>query len=294
MWKVTNNLTIIIIAYFLLSCGSKTAETYDSAQADQLILENWAQDGIWDDGQAEVAKYDAERFIYGKKRSFEYVFVLVKEVFNEAYRVKTDDYGRKDLYEVMKVNKFCRIETQAYPYHYLTSVFFKKTSPARVHKLTNTSQEWCGNTAKSFLDDGRNYVFDFISYWDGQGNGQKEIKAGPWFEDQLSYTLRALRFRDGLSFQVPLYPMQINSYAEAPTVVAANIAVTKTARPSFTDTTSNLGTEAWKVDVSMENGLESSYWFGTEYPNYLLKMESSDGRKLRLKSVERDAYWSHE
>ena len=104
----------------------------------------------WEQGTAEVAKYQAKRIIYQKPRDFEYTLILVKETFNKEFNVKTDDYQRDDLYDVMKVNKFARIPTDNYPYHYMTSVFFRRDQPATVHKLVNTSQEWCGTTAKYF------------------------------------------------------------------------------------------------------------------------------------------------
>ncbi len=266
-----------------------------SAQDTRAYLhKNWAQDKLWDDGKAEVAQYDAERRVYGKIRSFDYVYVLVKETFNREYQVKTDRYDRDDLYAVMKVNKFCRIETLKYPYHYLTSLFFKREAPDEVHKLTTTSQEWCGNTAKSFLNKSNRYEYQYMSYWDGQGNGLTKIPKGPWFEDQLSYTLRTIHFQEGLTFEVGLYPMQVSSKADVPKAEMALIQVARPAADELSAVDSTFIRDPWKVSVTREKGANLTFWINGDYPNTLLKMVSTDGRKLVLKSLERDAYWDYE
>lgn len=287
--RMNKTLIISLIAMATISCEGDAQPDFD-----QRIDEQWAINELWDDGKAEVAIYDAERVVYGEPRQFDYVYVLVKETFNETYHVKTDDYERNDLYEVMKVNKFCRIETLKYPYHYLTSVFYNRKTPASVHKMTNTSQEWCGNTAKSFLETGNKYEFQYMSYWDGQGNGIEKIDKTPWFEDQLSYTLRTLMFTEGLSFEVQMYPTQVSSSAKVPEAEPAVVKVSKPALGELTGLDSTFVSNPWKVTIQRDHGPDLTYWFNGNYPNYLLKMQSTDGRKLSLKSLERDAYWAYE
>ena len=109
-----------------------------NAQALQRVIphfdENWAMKKYWEDGLAEVATYDAERVVYKKKRSFEYTLITVKEEFNQEFNVKTDDYERADLFPVMKVNQFCAIPADNYPYHYLTSLFFRRDQPVALYR----------------------------------------------------------------------------------------------------------------------------------------------------------------
>lgn len=287
--RAKNSFQLALLGVLLASCGS-TAQP-----VPEYIQKDWAQNKLWDDGQAEVAIYDAERVVYGEPRQFDYVYVLVKETFNQEFTVKTDSYDRSDLYPVMKVNKFCRIPTKKYPYHYLTSIFYKRENPALVHKLTNTSQEWCGNTAKSFVENGSNYDFQYMSYWDGQGNGSAKVEKGPWFEDQLSYTLRTLDFHNiETSFEVDLYPMQVSSKATIPQSEKASISIAEAKPGTLQELDSAFQQEAWEINLTRESGADLAFWIGKEYPNNLLKMESSDGRKLQLKSLERDAYWAHE
>lgn len=288
---ITKTTLLCVVTFLLLSCSIGQTE---DAQVNQYLNLDWAMNSLWDDGKAEVAIYDAERVVYGKPRSFEYVYILVKEDFNKEFQVKTDTYDRDDLYPVMKANLFCRIPTDAYPYHYLTSVFYKRENPGEVHKLTNTSQEWCGNTAKSFVDKGKNYQFDYQSYWDGQGNGSARVAGGVWFEDQLSYTLRTLNFAEGLTFDQVLYPSQISSKAIVPQAEAAQFTVTKAAPEELAELPAGLIRQPWKISVSRAEGPDLNYWINGEGENLLLKMNSTDGRSLTLKSVTRDAYWERE
>lgn len=252
----------------------------------------WAKESTWDQGKAEVAKYQATRTIYGKPRNFEYVFILVKETFNEKYNVKTDSYDRNDLFDVMKVNKFARIPTDNYPYHYMTSIFYKRDQPSMVHKLTNSSQEWCGTTAKHFTADGKQYKFGYISYWDGQGVGETKISGGFMFEDQLSHSLRALKFSDGLSFQQAVAESQVSSKAKEPTVYNATFRVEAANDLQLsTDYDMSQVNDVWKVTVQLDNTKTNEYWFSSNYPNIMLKQHTWDGRNYELKESYMDDYW---
>ena len=248
-------------------------------------------DAMWEQGTAEVAKYQAERVVYDKPRDFEYTLILVKETFNQEFDTKTDDYDRDDLFDVMKINKFARIPTDNYPYHYMTSVFFKREQPATVHKLTNSSQEWCGTTAKYFLDQGGDYKFGYNSYWDGQGIGEMEVEGGIMFEDQLSHSLRALEFADGLTFTQRVAESQVTSKAQKPAIYEATFTVSRVA--DFTlDTEYKLSdSPVWKVSVQLDGEKTSDYWFSGEYPNILLKQVTWDDQRLQLKEAYMDDYW---
>ncbi|WP_375435797.1 hypothetical protein [uncultured Hymenobacter sp.] len=246
----------------------------------------WAMNKLWEDGLAEVALYDAKRVVYDKVRRFEYVQLTVKEEFNAQYKVKTDDYQRADLFPVMKVNQFCRIPTDQYPYHFLTSLFFRRDNPVSVYKLTNSSQEWCGNTFKAFQDDGLQYVQTYNSYWDTQGAGQRNLRRDLLFEDALPYTLRSLRFATLPTFQATLCELQQTSKAAPPTYYDAEIKVQEAPAADTPE-------PAWLVRVQLGPKKTSRYWFAKQYPNLLLRQTTWDGRQLTLRKVSRYAYWTH-
>jgi hypothetical protein len=178
----------------------------------------------------------------------------------------------------MKCNQFARVPTDNYPYHFLTSLFFRWENPAQLHKLTASSQEWCGHTFKEYLENGQGFSFQYHSYWDGEGSGKEDVPAA-WFEDQLPYTLRALRFADGLSFERPLYPTEKHSRARKPQAQAASFSVSSDG-------------DQWRVDVRTPNG-PSRYWFAKAYPNALRRQESWNGLRLSLRKIDRYPYWAY-
>ncbi len=245
-------------------------------------------DQHWDDGLAEVALYEAERVIYKKPRQFEYAQITVKEDFNREHNVKTDDYTRRDLYPVMKVNQFARIPTDNYPYHFLSSLFFRRENPVEVFKMTIGSQEWCGNTFKSFQKEGGSYSLAYNSYWDGQGIGELTVDGEVLFEDQLPYTLRSLRFADNLRFDAPIAEYQQTNKANRPQVYQARLAVDQELL-----TAGESPAKAWRVVVQLGPEKTNTYWFSQTMPHVLLRQRTWDGRSLDLKSLERYAYWQN-
>ena len=259
-----------------------------SVQALQGIMphfdEQWAMNKYWEDGLAEVATYEAERTVYKKKRQFAYTLITVKEEFNQQFNVKTDDYKRNDLFPVMKVNAFCQIPADQYPYHYLTSLFFRRDQPVALFKMTSSSQEWCGNTFKAIIDDGVNLKQSYNSYWDQQGVGTRDLRRDVLLEDALPYTLRTLRFAQHPSFDCVVMDFQQTSKAAAPVYYKAHLATTEAAA-------AEAAAPAWRVAVQLAPDRQNVYWFAKAYPNTLLRQTTWDGRSLRLKSQRRYAYW---
>jgi len=291
-----HQLFLLISTLFIFSACGRNIKS-DAPDTSYKIKDHfhldWAQNSLWNDGKAEVATYSAERIIYGKIRSFDYTYILVKETFNKEFNVKTDNYERNDLFEVMKMNQICRIPTKKYPYHFLTSCFFKRYDAFRLHKLSSSSQEWCGNTYKQVDDHGKDYHLKYHSYWDGESSGKKILDGGVWYEDQLFFTLRTLKFKEGLEFQYPVVESQKSSKVLPIKVYNANVRV-KSAKAAELDSSVLNKQDFWKVELQLEEGKTNSYYYSKEYPNELLQFESWDGRKMHLKNLERDAYWEHE
>ncbi|GAA3960883.1 hypothetical protein GCM10022407_04740 [Hymenobacter antarcticus] len=246
--------------------------------------QEWAMRNYWEDGLAEVATYAAERVVYKKKRTFDYTQITVKEEFNQQFNVKTDDYKRADLFPVMKINQFCQLQTDQYPYHFLTSLFFRRDQPVALYKMTTSSQEWCGNTFKTIVDDGVNFEETYDSYWDGQGVGSRDLRRDVFLEDALSYSLRALRFEQLPSFNLVVLDLQQTNKATPPVYYEAHLTTSAAVA-------ADVPTPAWRVAILLGPGKENVYWFAKEYPNVLLRQTTWDGRSLRLKSTRRFAYW---
>ena len=291
MLRILLLLPVSIPFMFLFSCSTNTStadkdgppENY--AEISGHFKADWAMNKLWDDGLAEVAVYDAERTVYGKQRYFEFTLITVKEEFNQEFNVKTDDYSRPDLFTVMKVNQFCRIPTENYPYHYLTSVFIQREQPWALHKLTTSSQEWCGNTFKAITAKNDHFNQFYTSYFDGQGEGNRKLPKDILAEDQLPYTLRSLQFKDSLTFKVNVLETQQTNKAGEPVI--------------YQDALVNSGKimlnkeSSWLVEVKLAADKTNRYWFAKAYPNQLLQQETWDGRNLKLKNISRYAYWQN-
>lgn len=245
----------------LLSC-SPSSDTKPPAAAPALpvTMENpltrrggpmrqqWAMDRLWEDGKAEVATYEAERVVQGELRQFEYTLITMKEEFNQQYNVKTDSTHRPDVFPVMKVNQVCSIPTEQYPYHFLTSLYFRRDQPVQLHKLTTSSQDWQGTTFKAITDDGMQYVEKYNSYLDGQGTGQRQLRRTVLFEDALPYTLRSLRFENLPGFKASIYELQQTPQALAPVLYEAEVR----AEDALSADTQE---PAWRVRVALSSTL---------------------------------------
>lgn len=272
-------LILLTAVLTVLSSCDQQDLTSISYPESEVFNHDWAMNKIWEDGQAEVAHYDAEMVVYGKIRKFDNTYITVKEEFNEDFNVKTNDYKRDDLFSVMKVNIFGRFETENYPYHYLTSLFFKREKPEQLHKMTHTGQEWCGNTFKQFELTPAGYAYDYNSYFDGYGDGKINVEGTDLiWEDQLSYLLRATKFEDELEFSKRVVDGQINTKTRSPKIYEATFTV-------------NDQDSVWQVKTVLEDGKVNTYTFDKSYPHLMQTQTTWYGYNLKLNRVSRYQYW---
>lgn len=261
-----------------------------SAGPDTGFDPAWAAAALWDDGQAEVALYEARRPQYGKVESYEAVFIVVKEDFNLRHNVKADPpYEGKSLLPVLKLNAVHSYLTDNYPYHFLASVFVRRQDPTAVVKLTLGSQEWCGNTFKEVKTWGGRPELVFHSYFDGQGDGSRplDLRPGDLLEDQLPLALRGLRFAPGLELRRRLLSSLISNSLHQP-IEFQEAVITVIGEEKVSTRAGSF--PAWKVTLKMGE-LEQTWWFEKAAPHILLRMESSDGRAWLLKARTRKPYW---
>ncbi len=151
-------------------------------------------------------------------------------------------------------------------------------------KLTNGSQEWCGNTFKLVRGWETPVQLVFHSYFDGQGDGSVplELKTGDLLEDQLPLSLRSLPFKTGLQLKLRILESLISNRVGPLRVAPGEISVVNQEEVN--------GLTCWRVTVSRE-GLTQTYWFSRDYPNIMTKWTSSDGREFLLKETVRRKYW---
>jgi len=257
--------------------------------ATPSISASWAEDPVWDDGLAEVAVYEASRPIYGVPRPYEAILLTVKEDFDANKLIKADPpFGERAVFTVLKQNAVREIGTPNYDYRIMTSTFVERGDPTRLVKLTSGSHEWCGNTWKAIRKRDGGLVYDWSSYFDGEGDGSQvlEVGSGDLLEDQLPLVLRGLEFREGLAFEFRLLPGMANTHAGPERWVPATLRVVE--RQTVEVPVGSI--DAWRVDVGVA-GRTASYWFDVDGTHALVRVESPGGDSLRLKSIERRAYW---
>jgi len=251
----------------------------------------WAADPIWDDGLAEVSLYDAERVVYGKPRAYELRMIVVKEDLSDDQHVKADPpYAGRALTGVLKMNLAATIQTDNYPYQYLTSIFVRRDDVRALVKATVGSQEWCGNTFKEVITwDGPPRIHAH-SYFEGQGDVEHPLPLDGTglLDEQLLLVLRAATVPDGSEWTVRVADtMTTNNGKE--------VAVRET-RLSSAGTESlvtPLGrVTAHRYRLTQEGGESATYWIDVAPPRSVMRMESSDGRRLILKERARRDYWT--
>ncbi len=253
------------------------------------LTARWAAHPVWDDGQAEVARYRAARIIYGEERRHEAVLITVKEDLDADTLVKADPpHEGRSLLTVLKLNLVREIPTPHYDYRFLTSVFVERTDPGRLVKLTSGSQEWCGNTFKAVRVRNGRTGYDWTSYFDGEADGRQELdlRRGDLAEDQIPLAFRGLEFRHGLSFETRVLPSFATNRGGPLEWRTARFRVLG---PEPIDVPAGRYL-AWRVDADLGDR-RVTWWFDAASLHGLLAMKSSAGERLELLSIDRRAYW---
>ncbi len=261
----------------------------------EAIYNGWATDGLWDDGNAEIAEYKGERIIYGEPRSHTCRLITVKEDFNTEYYVKADwPYGQKPILTTLKQNQVATIETPNYPYHFMTSVFFDRNDVGDTVKMSVSSQEWCGLTFKEYQLWHEVPIMSYSSYWDGEGTGERGLPdhtETTLFEEELPLIVRALNFEDGLTVQFGLQPNQTTTRAPAPRPAIALLVVKRPPHAVETAIGPYTRSQAWVVTIETDDNRALEFLVEADYPNRLLQWSHSDGRNYQLQDIRRWPYW---
>lgn len=283
--------TILAVAPLCLLSAPLTAQPLEA-----LIDLNWAQNALWDDGQAELAHYQGTRVIYGQARPHDQTLITVKEDFNRAFYVKADwPYGEKSVFPVLKQNQVATIPTPNYPYHYMASVFFDRAKLEQgALKVTVSSQEWCGITTKEFALYSKVPTLTYMSYWDGQGTGSKPLdvpRSGVFFEEELPLLVRTLKFSEGATASFMLMENQTTSNVQLePKATDAVLTVNKPAEALSLPLGQIPAEEYWTITIKTAEK-PMTFQVANNYPNTLFAYDLGDKRQYTLKEQERRDYW---
>jgi hypothetical protein len=141
----------------------------------------------WYAGDAELSSYKLQQARYGELNEGTAVLIYVSEQFLPKVQVKAD-LAKNSNIGVLKLNKHKSFLTGIYPYTIMTSTFSPINNDGHAIKVSNTTQEWCGN-AYSQLNNRGVFEVESHSYFEGEADKafslSKEI-----LEDELWTKIR--------------------------------------------------------------------------------------------------------
>lgn len=178
-------LSALLLLSFFISC--KNQETFESvAQAKPRQLTQEFKD-YWYSGEAEITSYQLEQPRYGELRSGEAVLIFVTEDFLPKVQVKANVSSPENI-PVLKLNTTKNYVTGIYPYSIMTSAFLPLNAKNHAIKVTNTTQEWCGQMYTQLNNRGEYYV-ESHSYFEGEADQKFTLPRGT-VEDEIWALLR--------------------------------------------------------------------------------------------------------
>ncbi len=174
-----------LVIYSIHSC--KNQENFESvARAEDRQLSQNFKD-YWYSGEAEITSYTLEQPRYGELRSGKAVLIFVTEDFLPKIQVKANK-SLSDNIPVLKLNTTKNYTTGIYPYSIMTSAFLPLNAKNHAIKITNSTQEWCGQIYTQLNNRGEYYV-EGHSYFDGEADERYTLPRGT-VEDEIWALLR--------------------------------------------------------------------------------------------------------
>jgi len=259
--------------------------------------DGWRSDRAWYDGKAEKCVYDATTTIYGELRAYTATAYTDKELLDPTTRVKS---ATDDGVEAFKHHWSERVPTENYDYDFSTSLFVR-TSDLAPLKLTAATQEDCGASFKELWLDGARLRWIESVYFPGAGLAQGELAAA------------GLQLEDGLPLLLRDFPFPADEAAERVTPSVFRLQVLPSQRDTHRVPFRPLDAEVrWEGRETLElpagsveahrlavryaeDGGVSTYWFAAAgaapWLHALVAMDRRDGLSVRLRSLERTAYW---
>lgn len=193
--------SIIIIFLILTSCDDKNAKKRKQLCDSQEFIDYWYK------GKAEISSYDLQQAQYGKLNKGEAIMIFVTEDFRLDKQVKLESNDKEKATPVLKLNFIKKFITGIYDYSMYTSVFTPvktNTFPATL-KVTNTNQEWCGQSFLQLNYRQNGYQLLGKSYFENEVDDESHLEHAI-LEDELWTKIRLLsidQLPTGNMFMIP-------------------------------------------------------------------------------------------
>lgn len=197
--KIYNFLTLL---FFLtvISCqnNESLSESADEGSNNAMTVSlnesaNDQLDEYWYQGKAELSRYELSQNRYGDVHPGEVVMVFVTEDFLTDKQVKNDNYTNPNSIPILKNNIVKTFPTGIYTYNIMTSVFTPVQTEAHLAtlKVSNSSQEWCGQTYMQINYDEKKQRYDYLlhSYFENEADKTGRAEA-EMLEEELYNRIR--------------------------------------------------------------------------------------------------------
>ena len=180
-----SSLSLFLLSVLVLSC--KNQENFESvARAEDRQLSQEFKD-YWYSGEAEITSYQLQQPRYGELRSGNAVLIFVTEDFLPKVQVKANAQNPENL-PVLKLNTTKNYVTGIYPYSIMSSAFLPLATKNHAIKVTNSTQEWCGQMYTQLNNRGEYYV-ESHSYFEREADQKFTLPRGT-VEDEIWALLR--------------------------------------------------------------------------------------------------------
>lgn len=145
----------------------------------------------WYQGKAELNRYDLQQNRYQDVHPGEAILVFVTEDFLTDKQVKNERYADSNSTNVLKSNIIRRFATGIYDYSLMTSVFtpVDVAKNPQTLKVTNSVQDWCGQTFMQVNWRDQQYQTQLHSYFEKEADENFQV---PYtiLEDELFNRIR--------------------------------------------------------------------------------------------------------
>jgi hypothetical protein len=180
-----------IIVFSLLF--TSIACTNDNENKQTQLSDSQEFRKYWFDNKAEISSYDLVQAQYGKLNKGEAVMVFVSEEFRLDKQVKLESDAEENATTVLKLNFIKKFITGIYDYSMYTSVFtpVQTNTFSATLKVTNTIQEWCGQSFLQLNYHQNGYQVLGKSYFEEEVSDECHIDYA-MLEDELWTKIRLL------------------------------------------------------------------------------------------------------
>jgi hypothetical protein len=199
--KIMKYYSAVIILLLLGSCNDKSSQKKTQVSDSKEFRE------YWNTGKAEISSYDLQQVQYGRLNKGEAIMIFVTEDFRLDKQVKLESNDKEKAISVLKLNAIKKNVTGIYDHSMYTSVFTPvqtNTFPFTL-KITNTNQDWCGQSFLQLNYRQNGYQLLGRSYFEEEVEDEYHID-NAILEDELWTKIRLLpidQLPTGNIFMIP-------------------------------------------------------------------------------------------